>query len=222
VQEARPEPPASRPPPTEPQQAAAAPPPPPPPSQQSLESALPPLDAPPPPVTANEIPRPPAPPPPAPKAPPPTQARVQPSPPPVAPPQNPTLHTSPLTTAPQQRAPAEQQQAARQSPSFVNPAQSFGQKRVEDQYIWQVAQKLSAHQQFVRNASTESGNVVLRLVIARDGRLVDVGLSRSSGIATLDQASMAMVRAAGPYPPFPEELSGATHAFILPLYFKRN
>ena len=226
VEEAKAEPPAPEPPPPEPQQQAMAttppPPPPPPPPSQALESALPPVDAPPPPVTAREIP-PPAPPPPAPKAPPPTQARVQPAPPPppVHAPQNPALRSSPLSTAPQQRTPAEQQQAARQAPSFINPAQSYGTKRLEDQYVWQVANKLSAHQQFVRNALTESGTVVLRLVIARDGRLVEVGLNRSSGNASLDQASINMVRAAAPYPPMPSEL-GAQHTFSLPLYFKRS
>jgi len=97
-----------------------------------------------------------------------------------------------------------------------------GQRRIEDQYLWTVSNKLSQHAQFVRNITTEQGTVVLRLVIARDGRLVDVAISRSSGVPSLDNVSLNMVRQAGPYQPLPDAISGASHVFILPLYFRRN
>ena len=93
---------------------------------------------------------------------------------------------------------------------------------MEDQYLWYVAQKLSQHQQFVRNATAEAGNLVLRITIARDGRLVDVGLSRSSGAPALDNFALNMVRQVGPYMPLPDDISGPQHTFILPLNFKRN
>jgi len=214
---AQPEPPKA-----EPQQALATPPPPPPPPPpaRTLESELPALEVPPPPVTSQEIPRPPAPPSPAPKAPPPTQQRVQPAPTPQRPPQQqPALQSSPLSNLP---PPPRDQQAARQAPTFVNPSSMYGTKRAEEQYLWYVSQKLSQHQQFVRNVNTESGTVVLRLTIARDGRLVDVGVSRSSGLPSLDNVSTNMVRQAAPYPPLPDDISGAQHTFVLPLYFKRN
>ncbi|MBI2738417.1 MAG: TonB family protein [Rhodospirillales bacterium] len=210
------------PPKVEQQQALATPPPPPPPPPpaRTLESELPPLDAPPPPVTSQEVPRPPAPPPPAPQAPPPTQPRVQPAPPPAPrPQQQQALKSSPLSNLP---PPPSDQQASRQAPNLVNPAQTYGNKRLEDQYLWYVAQKLSQHQQFVRNATAEAGTVVLRITIARDGRLVDAGVSRSSGSSTLDSFTVSMVRAAGPYMPLPDDIPGAQHTFILPLNFRRN
>ena len=105
---------------------------------------------------------------------------------------------------------------------MVNPADMYGQKRVEDQYLWYVAQKLSQHQQFVRNATTEAGTWCCDITIARDGRLVDVGLSRSSGLPSLDNVSLNMVRQAAPYTPLPDDIAGAQHTFILPLNFKRN
>lgn len=197
-------------------QALAAPPPPPPPPPL-LEKSLPPLEAPPPPLTAREI-APPAPPP-APKPPPPQPPqRAQPAPRPAPAPQ--ALSSSPLSNVPQ-RGPGGQQ-ASRQSPSFTNPADVFGQKRAEDEYLWYVARKVSQHQEFVGNATTDQGTVTLRLTIARDGRLVEVGLARSSGSQALDGASMNMVRQAGPYPPLPPEIQGGQHTFILPLYYKRN
>ena len=210
------------PPQTEQQQALATPPapPPPPPPSRTLESELPPLDAPPPAVTSQEVPSPPAPPPPAPKAPPPTQPRVQPAPPPPPrPQQQPALQSSPLADLP---PPSRDQQASRQAPNMVNPADAYGRKRREDQYAWQLAQKLSQHQQFIRNATAEAGTVVLRITIARDGRLMAVGLSRSSGSATLDNFTLNMVRQAAPYGPLPDDITGSQHTFILPLNFRRN
>lgn len=204
------------------QQALATPPapPPPPPPSRTLESDLPPLDAPPPPVTSQEVPSPPAPPPPAPKAQPPTQARVQPAPPPPPrPQQQPALQSSPLANLP---PPPSDQQASRQAPNMVNPADAYGQRRREDQYAWHLAQKLSQHQQFIRNATAEAGTVVLRITIARDGRLMAVGLSRSSGSATLDNFTLNMVRQAAPYSPLPDDMTGSQHTFILPLSFRRN
>ena len=217
AQAAQPEPPI-----TEQQQALATPPPPPPPPPpaRTLESELPPLDAPPPPVTSQEIPKPPAPPPPAPKAPPPTQQRVQPAPTPQRPsPQQPALQASPLSNLP---PPSREQQASRQAPTLVNPSDMYGTRRAEERYVWYIAQRLSQHQQFVRNVTTEAGSLVLRITVARDGRLVDVGLSRSSGLPSLDNVSLNMVRQAGPYMPLPDDIPGPQHTFILPLNFKRN
>lgn len=64
--------------------------------------------------------------------------------------------------------------------------------------------------------------MILRLVIARDGRLVNVAIARSSGVASLDNASLNMIRQAAPYPPLPPQLAGSQHTFTLPLYFRRN
>ncbi len=97
-----------------------------------------------------------------------------------------------------------------------------GSRRAEERYVWHIAQKVSQHQQFVRNVTTEAGSLVLRITIARDGRLVDVGLSRSSGVPSLDNVSLNMVRQAGPYNRLPDDIPGGQHTFILPLNFKRN
>lgn len=215
-QATQPEPPKAEPPKPDPQQALATPPPPPPPS---LEQALPPVEAPPPPLTSSDVPRPPP-------APPPPPQRAQPAPRPPPPPQHQqqqqqqALQSSPLSR-PQPRAPNEQQ-AARQAPTFVNPADVYGQRRFEDEYLWAVQRKISQHQEFIGNVTVASGALSLRLTIARDGRLLNVSISRSSGSAALDNASLHVARQAAPYPPLPPEIGGAQHIFILPLNFRRN
>lgn len=98
----------------------------------------------------------------------------------------------------------------------------YGLRRVESEYLWHIARKVSLHQQFVGNATTEAGTVELRLTIARDGQLVGLTVSRSSGLASLDNTSMNIVRQAGPYGPLPPEITGAQHTFTLPLYYRRN
>lgn len=211
---AKPEPPKP-----EQQQAAAAPPPPPPP-EMKLEQALPPLEAPPPPLSARDFPK--VAPPPPPKAPPPPPPPQRAQTPPTPPPQRQALQPSPLGGQ-QHRPPADSQAAAQPAPSpLTNPASQYGQRKAEEDYLWRVAQKLSQHQQFVKNVSTESGSVVVRLTIARDGTLIDVSMFKSSGLPTLDATALSMIRQASPYPPFPADITGTRQNFLLPLQFRRS
>lgn len=209
------EPPAE--PPKEQQQAALAPPQPPQPAPPTLEKALPPLEPPPAPVTSREIPRPaptPPPPPPPKPAPQPAPRAAQPQ---RAPP------ASPLSNLPQ-RAPREQQAARPSSPSMVNPADVYGQRKAQEDYLWGVIRKISSQRYYPKTAreNSEEGLVVAMLTIARDGRLIDVSVSRSSGYRTLDNAVLEVIRAAAPYPPLPNDVLGDRHTFLLPLNYKRN
>lgn len=210
------------------QQALAQPAPPPPPPSPSLEQALPPVDLPPPPVTERDVPKPaptarPAPPQQAQRpAPPPPQQHPQPQRPP---PQQQGLRPSPLGQAPQPRAPTERQ-AAVQPPSatFHNPADNYGQRRAEEQYLWQVMRRIAQFPYVPKNTSTirEEGTVLTRVTIARDGRLLGVVLERSSGLASLDTGVLETIRRASPYPPLPADIPGDRHSFLLPVSFRYN
>ncbi|TAJ26318.1 MAG: energy transducer TonB [Reyranella sp.] len=220
-----------------PQQQALAPPtpqPPPPPPPPALEQALPPIDMPPPPpVTERDVPKPA----PAPRQapPPPQQAQRPPPPPPQRPqqhqPQPPPqqqqgLRPSPLGQAPQQpRTPAERQAAAQpQNPTFHNPADNYGSKRAAEDYLWQVMRRIAQFPYVPKNTSTirEEGTVLTRVTIARDGRLVNVVLERSSGLASLDTGVIETIRKASPYAPLPADIEGASHTFLLPVSFRYN
>lgn len=227
------------PPPPPPQQALAAPEPPPPPPP-SLEQALPPLDPPPPPVTERDIPkpppvaRPPAPPPPPqqaarPTAPPPAQ---RPPPPPPAPapaqrppppaPQHQQLRPSPL--APHAPGGSQSQAAARPSPTFRNPADEYGQKRAQEQYLWQVMRRIAQFPYVPKNTTTirEEGTVLTRVTISRQGQLLSVVMEKSSGLPSLDAGVLETIRRASPYPPLPAEIPGNQHTFQLPVSFRYN
>ena len=202
------------------QQAALAPQPPAP----TLENALPPVEAPPPPLTSREIPAL-APPPPPPKPAPQPAPRAQTPPPPAPRAQTPQQQLPPSPLHPPQHAPTEPQQAARPAPSpLTNPADLFGQRKAQEDYLWQVVRKIAQHRYYPKSSreNSEEGLVVTLVTIARDGRLLDVTISRSSGYRTLDNAVLEVIRAAAPYAPLPNDVLGDRHTFVLPLNYRRT
>jgi protein TonB len=218
-------------PPPPPQQALAKPEPPPPPPPPSLEQALPPLDAPPPPVTERDIPKPP----PAPRPPtpaPPQQQAARPAPPPPAPPpvqrppppapQHQQPRPSPLV--PQAPGGSNSRAAAQPAPVFRNPADSYGQKRAQEQYLWQVMRRIAQFPYVPKNTSTirEEGTVLTRVTISRQGELLGVVMEKSSGLPSLDAGVLETIRRASPYPPLPADIPGDRHTFQLPVSFRYN
>jgi len=149
------------------------------------------------------------------------QPRVQPTPPSAAPtvqqhPQQ-QLAPSPLGHPPQQqRAPANSQATA----SLVNPADAATRARAADEYVWAVIRKFSQYLPDLREKN-EGGTVVVRIVIARDGRLLESGIAKSSGILPLDKGMLEALRAAAPYPPLPAELPGDHFVFTQPITARR-
>jgi TonB family protein len=185
------------------------------PSPPTLEQALPPLEAPPPPV-----------PPPPPKPQPQPVPRAQ-TPPaaaqrPPAPQQQ--LPPSPLSHFSQRDSSAQPQQAARPAPSFTNPADVYGQRKAQEDYLWSVVRKISQHRYYPKSAreKSEEGLVVTLVTIARDGRLLNATINRSSGYPTLDNAVLEIIRQSAPYAPLPSDVPGEQHTFVLPLNYKRN
>jgi TonB family protein len=230
-----PPPPKQEPQPDPPQQAAAEPPPKPEPQPepqpeptpepqpQPAETKLPPVDIPAAPLSMQDFVR--AAPPPPPQEIVRPQPRVQPTP-PTAAPAPPTVQQtpppqyapSPLGHSPQQqpRAPANSQASA----SMVNPADAAARARVADEYVWTVIRKFSQYLPDLRDKN-DGGTVVVRMMIARDGRLLESGIVKPSGIAALDRGMLEALRAAAPYPPLPTELPGDHIVFTQPITAKR-
>jgi protein TonB len=64
------------------------------------------------------------------------------------------------------------------------------------------------------------GKVSVAFALSRTGRLLFARISRSSGRRALDQAALASVRGASPFPAPPARLKGARHRFVFPFYFQ--
>jgi TonB family protein len=168
-------------------------------------------------------PLPPRPSPPVEKPPPPV-ARPQPQPQPQrAPPPPAVTHQprpSPLVsprTPSQPPAVARHQDAPTQpSSTFVNPAAEHARATAEQNYLWQVVSKLRGYR-YHADVPVKEGLTVVQVVIARDGRLLDAQVVRSSGVAAMDQGVLAGIRQGAPYAPLPASVSGASARFRLPL-----
>ena len=114
--------------------------------------------------------------------------------------QKPEYKPSPLSTAPSRRPPAGTQSENPSPSPFVNPADTYSKARAADNYLWQVVRRLQGYR-YTANVSATQGITVVRVVIARDGRLLNVTVSRSSGIPEFDQGVLAGVRSGSPYAP---------------------
>jgi protein TonB len=102
----------------------------------------------------------------------------------------------------------------------VNPAEASASHHAKEAYLWQVIRKFSQYLPDLR-AKNEGGTVVLRFVIARDGRLVDASIVRSSGVMALDRGMLESLRAASPYPPLPADVPGSQVEFVQPIQARR-
>jgi TonB family protein len=167
-----------------------------------------------PPSAASETPKPE----PRPTVPPFRGAHVLPAPPR---PEQPPFRPSPLDLSHRQQPPANAR-PERPSPSpFVNPADAYNRARVADNYLWQVVRKLSGYH-YQANVEASEGTTVVQVVIARDGRLLDIAVVRSSGFPALDKGVVAGVRSGSPYAPLPPQIHGDRATFTLPLVSSRR
>jgi TonB family protein len=134
----------------------------------------------------------------------------------------PDSRPSPTTTAPPRRPPAGTHQDDPSPSPFVNPADVYSRARVTDNYLWQIVRKLQGYRYQAPHVNANEGVTVVRVVIARDGRLLDVVVTRSSGYPEFDQGVIAGVRSGSPYTPLPPDIHGNSASFDLPLTSTRR
>ena len=80
---------------------------------------------------------------------------------------------------------------------------------------------LERHKRYPRRSKRrrEEGAALLYLMVARDGRVLDYRVERSTGFAALDEELLAMVERAQPLPAFPADLRAAHMEYVLPVDF---
>jgi protein TonB len=146
-------------------------------------------------------------------------SRLQPAPPPATVQQQPPPHLqpSPLNTPHPEHAPSDSQASAA---ALTNPAQAAARSRAADEYVWTVIRKFSQYLPDLREKN-QGGTVVIRAIIARDGRLLEADIARSSGVPALDKGMLEALRAAAPYPPLPAEIPGDRIVFTQPITARR-
>jgi protein TonB len=134
-------------------------------------------------------------------------ARDVPAPPPLTLPKAPPPRARPVTPAPTTTVAAK-------------PAVEEGERRVREDYLVQVIQKISRYRYYPKSAeASEHGVVVTRVTVARDGQLLDVALTKSSGFPNLDRGLLETIRQAAPFAPLPPDIAASQLSFILPISY---
>ena len=106
-------------------------------------------------------------------------------------------------------------------PSRQPPARSLQDEQPSIGYIRQVAAFLNRVKTYPEKARAagQQGVVVVRFTISRAGQVGSINVLRSSGSEALDEAGLALVRRAAPFPPLPDDFSGPILTLTLPLSF---
>jgi periplasmic protein TonB len=115
------------------------------------------------------------------------------------------------------------QGAAQDAPSpATRAALDYSDRHAQQDYLLQIIRRLSQQRFTDWSEASERGLVVVRLAIARDGRLLDVSLARSSGFPGLDRGVIEAIRKASPFAPLPDTLPADQSTFVIPINFMQE
>jgi periplasmic protein TonB len=121
--------------------------------------------------------------------------------------------------APRTTAPPRSELAARE---MAGPASGTSAGAVAASYRSILASHLLRFKQYpeTARASREQGTTTLSFTVTRTGRVTKSRLVRSSGFASLDRETLALIQRAQPLPAFPPEMREASDSFTVPFSFK--
>ena len=107
-----------------------------------------------------------------------------------------------------------------QSQSSV-PLQNAGNPSAVNEYLAQLSRHLSRFYAYPRRARRlgQEGAPVITFKFRRDGSLIGHSLRTKSGHSLLDKAALSMLEQAAPLPPVPDDMSGSTFSYALPVRF---
>lgn len=122
--------------------------------------------------------------------------------------------------AEQRRAAAPGNRPARLAMAPNAGADSEGARAARSSWESEVAARIRRYATYSANGSAASGTVRVGVTIDRNGRLMSRHLAGSSGSSMLDNAAMAVVARAQPFPHFPPGMNQAQVALIIPLHLR--
>jgi protein TonB len=89
-----------------------------------------------------------------------------------------------------------------------------------DRYLNQIRDEILSQRDYpaVANPMQLAGTAVYEMMIDRSGKLLGLRLARSSGVGTLDEVGIGMIRRAAPFAPVPADIRGERVVLTLTLY----
>lgn len=123
-----------------------------------------------------------------------------------APPPPSTLQVSPATPAPPAVAAAASSEAA-PTPAAAPPSDAELSVPPPTAYLRHITRIINFEQKYPWSARQydQQGDVIVRMHLMRDGRVVSVALIRSSGYAALDDEARNVILRIMKFPPFPSD-----------------
>ena len=98
---------------------------------------------------------------------------------------------------------------------------SDGGSGASSKYPGQVQVRVSRATRYPASAKGSKGEAYVTFTVAADGDVSRLKLSRSSGNAALDDAALASVERAAPFPPIPEDAGRSSWTFTVPVAFRK-
>lgn len=104
------------------------------------------------------------------------------------------------------------------SPDFVYTAERLLSKQL---YIAKLSRWTFPFVRYPKSArrNGQEGSLVLKVVIARNGKVIDVSIVEESRFSVLNKAAISAVKMASPYPAIPEDIRNETFSFSVPIAF---
>lgn len=116
-----------------------------------------------------------------------------------------------------QQAKEQPEQVAVVTELSSGEAKTGGDARLVGVYLGRINERVQRAK--VNPRTSVAGVVVMRFTVATDGSLLSKEVATSSGSSALDQAAVAALDRAAPFPPIPPEVSVKPMAFTQPFKF---
>jgi len=115
---------------------------------------------------------------------------------------------------------AEADSAAKKSGGGAGKKNDGG-SAAASKYPGLVQAKVTRAAKYPAKAKGDKGEALVSFTVGASGKVTKVALARSSGSAALDNAALAAVDRAAPFPPIPEAAGRSSWSFTVPVYFKK-
>lgn len=113
-------------------------------------------------------------------------------------------------------------QRAAQAGNGGSSAAATQGRAAESNYAGRVVARLQRAKRYPAAArrTRDQGTVRVRFTLDRSGRVVSASVAQRSGSAILDKEALALVRQAGPFPPFPAAIGKSRLTYTVPLTYR--
>lgn len=112
----------------------------------------------------------------------------------------------------------------RDAPVQRAPVIADGVKARREQLAWRrkLVRHFNRHKRYPAGAGGREAMTIVSFTLDRLGHVVSATIARSSGVAALDDAALAMLRRADPVPPPPALVADAGLTFTIPVQLKAH